>query len=205
MFLALQRTAIAAIGLVESFTVGMREIVRAAARPGLRRARARSASRSCRPRGSDLRLGSDARRRAARSPSPSACWPRPAWSSGPGSAYGAARRGLRPALADGARRAPRRGDGDASERLYTLTVLTLPATETRSDAPERAVLAAVLRPGADAGELAELHELLRTARVEVVGDGRPAPLGARCRGPTSARGSSRSCARCAGAARPRSS
>ncbi len=46
----------------------------------------------------------------------------------------------------------------------------MPATETRSDAPERAVLAAVLRPGADPGELAEMHELLRTVGVEVVGE-----------------------------------
>jgi GTP-binding protein HflX len=48
--------------------------------------------------------------------------------------------------------------------------LTLPATETRSDAPERAVLAAVLRPGADPGELAEMHELLHTVGVQVVGE-----------------------------------
>ncbi len=46
----------------------------------------------------------------------------------------------------------------------------MPATETRSDAPERAVLAAVLRPGADPGELAEMHELLRTVGVQVVGE-----------------------------------
>ena len=46
----------------------------------------------------------------------------------------------------------------------------MPATETRSDAPERAVLAAVLRPGADPGELAEMHELLHTVGVEVVGE-----------------------------------
>ncbi|HEY1478501.1 MAG TPA: GTPase HflX [Gaiellales bacterium] len=42
--------------------------------------------------------------------------------------------------------------------------------ESRSDRPERALLAAVLRPDADPGELAEMRELLETAGVEVVGE-----------------------------------
>jgi GTP-binding protein HflX len=48
--------------------------------------------------------------------------------------------------------------------------LTTTRTETRPDGPERAVLAAVLRPGADPGELAEMRELLDTAGVDVVGE-----------------------------------
>ena len=40
---------------------------------------------------------------------------------------------------------------------------------TRDDTPERAVVIACLQQGADpAAELAEMHELLRTARVETV-------------------------------------
>ena len=42
--------------------------------------------------------------------------------------------------------------------------------ESRSDRPERALLAAVLRPDADPGELAEMRELLETAGAEVVGE-----------------------------------
>jgi GTP-binding protein HflX len=48
--------------------------------------------------------------------------------------------------------------------------LTPTPTETRSDRPERAILAAVLRPDADPGELAEMRELLDTAGAEVVAE-----------------------------------